>query len=100
MPFSKYKGLSLRNKVFWGFLVICLLSITGSSILSYFILKDNATVQSRTDLQKKAEALMSALDYAVSHTQTQTEDLPKILSNIQELLMGIRLKIWQKKFLM
>lgn len=81
MPFSKYKGLSLRNKVFSGFLVICLLSITGSSILSYFILKDNATVQSRTDLQKKAEALMSALDYSVSHTQTQTEDLPDILAN-------------------
>ncbi len=81
MPFSKYKGFSLRNKVFGGFLVICFLSITGSSILSYFILKNNATEQSRTDLQKKAESLMSALDYAVSHTQVRTNDLPKILSN-------------------
>ena len=81
MPFSKYKGFSLRNKVFWGFLVICLLSITGSSILSYFILRDNAMEQSRTDLQKKSESLMSALDYAVSHTQAQTDDLPNILSN-------------------
>ena len=81
MPFSKYKGFSLRNRVFGGFLVICLLSITGSSILSYYILKNNATEQSRTDLQKKAESLMSALDYSVSHTQVQTGDLPKILSN-------------------
>ena len=81
MPFTKYKGFSLRNRVFWGFLVICLLSITGSSTLSYFILKNNATEQSRTDLQKKAESLMSALDYAVSHTQAQTDDLPDILSN-------------------
>ncbi len=81
MPFSKYKGFSLRNKVFGGFLVICFLSITGSSILSYFILKNNATEQSRTDLQKKAESLMSALDYAVSHTQVRTNDLPEILSN-------------------
>ncbi len=37
--------------------------------------------QSRTDLQKKSESLMSALDYAVSHTQAQTDDLPDILSN-------------------
>ncbi|MDP2454219.1 MULTISPECIES: PAS domain-containing sensor histidine kinase [unclassified Kaistella] len=81
MPFSKYKGYSLRNRVFWGFLLICFLSITGSSTLSYFILKSNATEQSKTDLQKRSESLMSALDYAVSHTQVQTDNLPKILSN-------------------
>ena len=81
MSFSKYKGYSLRNKVFSGFLLICLLSILGSSILSFFILKNNALEQSRTDLQKKSESLMSALDYGVSHTQVQTADLPKILSN-------------------
>ena len=81
MPFSKYKGYSLRNKVFWGFLLICLLSIVSSSILSYFILRNNAVEQSRTDLQKKSESLMSALDYAVSHTQVQTADLPEILAN-------------------
>lgn len=81
MPFTKYKSFSLRNRVFWGFLLICFLSITSSSILSYFILKNNATEQSRTDLQKRAESLMSSLDYAVSHTQAQTSDLPSILSN-------------------
>ena len=81
MPFSKYKGYSLRNRVFSGFLLICLLSILGSSILSFFILKNNALEQSRTDLQKKSEALMSALDYSVSHTQAETQDLPEILSN-------------------
>ena len=81
MPFSKYKGYSLRNKVSWGFLLICLLSIASTSTLSYFILRNNAVAQSRTDLQKKSEALMSALDYSVSHTQVQTNDLPKILAN-------------------
>ena len=81
MPFSKYKGYSLRNKVFWGFLLICLLSTVSSSILSYFILRNNAVEQSRTDLQKKSEALMSALDYSVSHTQVETNDLPQILAN-------------------
>ena len=81
MPFSKYKGYSLRNKVFWGFLLICLLSIASSSTLSYFFLRNNAVAQSRTDLQKKSEALMSALDYSVSHSQVQTNDLPQILAN-------------------
>ena len=81
MPFSKYKGYSLRNKVFWGFLLICLLSIASSSTLSYFILRNNAVAQSSTDLQKKSEALMSALDYSVSHSQVQTNDLPQILAN-------------------
>ena len=81
MPFSKYKDYSLRNKVFWGFLLICLLSIASSSTLSYFILRNNAVAQSRTDLQKKSEALMSALDYSVSHSQVQTNDLPQILAN-------------------
>ncbi|UJF30383.1 HAMP domain-containing histidine kinase [Kaistella sp. 97-N-M2] len=81
MPFSHYKGYSLRNKVFGGFLLICFLSILGSSILSFFILRNNAVEQSRTDLQKKSEALMSALDYGVSHTQVETADLPMILNN-------------------
>ena len=81
MPLTKYKGFSLRNRVFWGFLLIVIISITSSSILSFFILRNNACEQSRTDLQKRSESLMSALDYAVSHTQAQTKDLPTILSN-------------------
>lgn len=81
MPFSKYKGYRLRNKVFWGFLIICLLSILGSGILSFFILRNNAVEQSKTDLQKKSEALMSTLDYAVSDQHVETKDLSEILSN-------------------
>ena len=81
MPLNNYKGYSLRNKVFGGFLLICILSILGSSLLSFFILKNNAKEQSRTDLQKKSEALMAALDYGVSHTQVETKDLPSILNN-------------------
>lgn len=81
MPLTKYKGYSLRNRVFWGFLTICLLSIMGTSFLSYFILKSNSIEQSRTQLQNKSEALMAYLDYAVSHTQVETKDLPKVLEN-------------------
>ncbi len=81
MPFSKYKGYRLRNKVFWGFLIICLLSILGSGILSFFILKNNANEQSRTDLQKKSESLMSSLVYPVSDKHVETKDLPDVLAN-------------------
>lgn len=81
MPFTNYKGYSLRNKVFGGFMLICLVSIAISSGLFYYILKINALEQSRADLQRKSESLLSALDYSVSHTQVQTADLPKILAN-------------------
>lgn len=82
MPLShKYKGYSLRNRIFWGFLIICLLSILGSSVLSFIILKNNAIQQSRTDQQKKSDALMASLDYAVSHEQMSSEDLPRVLAN-------------------
>lgn len=81
MPLSKYRGYSLRNRIFWGFLIICLLSILGSSVLSFIILKNNAIEQSRTDQQKKSDALMASLDYAVSHEQMSSEDLPEVLEN-------------------
>lgn len=81
MPLAKYKGYSLRNRIFWGFLTICLLSVMGTSCLSYFILKNNSEEQSRTQLQTKSEAMMSYLDYAVSHYQVYTADLPEILEN-------------------
>ncbi len=76
-----YKGYSLRNRIFVGFLAVCLLTITSTSIVSYLILRNNAVEQSATDQQNKADALMASLDYAVSHTQVKTEDLPELLSN-------------------
>lgn len=81
MPLRKYKGLSLRNRIFWGFLVICGLSILGSTVLSFFVLRDSAINQSKTDQQHKVDALMASLDYAVSHSQIETEDLKAVLSN-------------------
>lgn len=81
MPLSHYKGYRLRNKVFGGFLIICLLSIVGSAVLSFFILRNNATEQSQTDLQKKSESLMSTLDYAVSDKNVTTADLQNVLAN-------------------
>ena len=81
MPLSKYKGYSLRNRVFWGFIVVCILSMAGSSILSYFLLKNNAKEQSRTDMQNKTNSLMAALDYAVSQKPVSTEQLPEVLKD-------------------
>lgn len=80
---QKYKGYSLRNKIFFGFLLISLLSIIGSTTLSYIILKDNAITQSKTDQLNKTEALRTSLDYAISQPKNKvtTADIPGLLSN-------------------
>lgn len=80
---QKYKGYSLRNKIFFGFLLISLLSIIGSTTLSYIILKDNAITQSKTDQLNKTEALRTSLDYAISQPKNKvtTADIPSLLSN-------------------
>ncbi len=81
MPLSKYRGYSLRNRVFWGFLLVCILSMAGSSVLSFYLLKNNAEEQSHSDLQEETNALMAALDYAVSQTPITTQDIPEVLKN-------------------
>ncbi len=81
MSFSNYKGYRLRNRVFLGFMAICLLSIVTSGVLSFVILRNNAKEQSRTDMQNKSEALMSSLDYALSHSTVKTRDIPTVLGN-------------------
>ncbi len=78
---SGYRSYSLRNRIFLGFMLICILSILGSGVLSFYILRNNAQEQSRTQMQKDSDAMMSALDYAVSHTQIDTQDLPRVLEN-------------------
>lgn len=78
---NKYKGYSLRKRIFFGFLAICLLSILGSSIVSYIILRNNAIEQSKTEQQRKSDALLSSLDYAVSQEKIKTEDLSTVLAN-------------------
>lgn len=81
MPFSNYTGYSLRNRVFAGFLLILFLSIAGSMVLSFIVLRGYFIEQSNTEKQKKTEALMASLDYVVSHSEVDTEDIPKVLQN-------------------
>ncbi|MCW3160304.1 sensor histidine kinase [Chryseobacterium oryctis] len=81
MPMNMYKGYSLRNRVFFGFLLVCLLSVAASSLVPYFVLRNNSLEQSRIDMQDKTNAVMGYLDYAVSRSVVQTEDIPKVLSS-------------------
>ncbi|WP_315053351.1 HAMP domain-containing sensor histidine kinase [Chryseobacterium indoltheticum] len=81
MAFNKYKGYSLRNRVFFGFLLICLLSVAASSLVPYFVLRNNALQQSKIDMQEKTNAVMAYFDYALSRNSVQTEDLRKVLGN-------------------
>lgn len=81
MAFNKYKGYSLRNRVFFGFLFVCLLSVAASSLVPYVVLRNNALQQSKIDMQEKTNAVMRFLDYAVSQSTVHTEDLPPVLKN-------------------
>jgi hypothetical protein len=72
MAFNRYRGYSLRTRVFIGFMVVCFLSIIGSTAMSYLIIRKSIEDQSKTEMQNKFEALMKTLDYALSHT-TVTE---------------------------
>ncbi len=76
-----YKGYSLRNRVFFGFLLVCLLSVVASSLVPYFVLKENYEKQSEIDMQNKTGTVMSYLDYELSRTRVKTSDLPELLDN-------------------
>lgn len=81
MSINMYKGYSLRNRVFFGFLLVCFLSVVASSLVPYFVLRDNSEKQSDIDMQNKTGAVMRYLDYAVSMKHTETRDLPDLLDN-------------------
>lgn len=81
MAFNIYKGYSLRNRVFFGFLLVCLLSVAASSLVPYFVLRNNALQQSKIDMQEKTNAVIRFLDYAVSSATIQTNDLQTVLKN-------------------
>lgn len=82
---SRYNGFSLRTRVFWGFLTVCLISMAGATVLAYLIMKSSAAEQSRTELQNKSNALMASLDYAVSQTQIKTSEIPELENRIMEI---------------
>ena len=81
MPLSRYKGFNLRSKIFLAFLAITLLTVLCTTFISYDVLKNSAKERSLMEMQKKSETLMASLDYAVSHTQLSTQDLPEVLQN-------------------
>ncbi len=81
MSINMYKGYSLRNRVFFGFLLVCLLSVVASSLVPYFVLRNNSEKQSEIDMQNKTGAVMRFLDYAISMKHTEARDLPEMLDN-------------------
>ena len=81
MAFNRYRGYSLRTRVFIGFMVVCFLSIIGSTAMSYLIIKKSVEDQSKIEMQNKFEALMKTLDYALSHTTVTGSSLPEVLQD-------------------
>lgn len=80
MQIGNYKGFSMRTKIFIGFMIVCTLSILISTTMSYVILRNTAISQSKTDMQGKAGALLSALDYALSETTVTPQQVEKVLN--------------------
>lgn len=67
--------------MFFGFLLVCFLSVVATSLVPYFVLRNNSMQQSNIDMQEKTNAVMRYLDYAVSRTLVETKDLPTVLGN-------------------
>lgn len=74
-------GKSIRIRVFYGFLVVAILSIVGITMISYMTLKDTLEKKNATQLQSVVESLMSSLDYAVSHTTVTEKNITSVLGN-------------------
>lgn len=72
---------SIRTKVFYGFMIVTLLSVVGITSISYLILKNTTESEIKKELQKTVETLMSSLDYAVSHTTVTKENIVSILDD-------------------
>lgn len=71
--------ITIRDRIFYGFIIVALLSIIGVTMISYFILKDASEKQDRQKLQQSVETLMSSLDYAVSRTYVTPENIASVL---------------------
>ncbi len=81
MPQKNYRGFSIRNRIFFGFLLICILSIVGSTFISYMILRQSALTQNKIEIQQTAEVLTASLDYAVSRETVTPQNIKTVLYN-------------------
>lgn len=76
------KSFSLRRRIFWGFILVTLLTLVSSSVISYVLLRSNAMEQNATAMQKEANAIMASLDYAIANQQeVKTSEIPLVLKN-------------------
>ncbi|PIE50832.1 MAG: two-component sensor histidine kinase [Flavobacteriales bacterium] len=74
--------MNLRGKIFWGFLLVTFLTMLSSSVVSYILLKNNALEENSTKMQKKANAIMASLDYAIASKESvKTAEIPLVLQN-------------------
>ncbi|WP_161531078.1 PAS domain-containing sensor histidine kinase [Riemerella anatipestifer] len=81
MSQKSYSGFSIRNRIFFGFLLICILSIVGSTFISYMILRQSALTQNKIEIQQTAEVLTASLDYAVSRETVTPQNIKTVLDN-------------------
>lgn len=85
MPVAK-KSLSLQLKIFLGLVLVAVLSVVGTTLISFLIIKKSAEIRNETSLQNKATVLFTSLDYAISHANINKSN---IRSALKDKLMEI-----------
>ncbi len=73
------RGISLQLKIFSGLILVSLLSIAGTTLISYLVIRRVAQVQNETSLQNKSLALTTALDYAITHSGITKDNIAQEL---------------------
>lgn len=78
---EKFKKITLRKDFYKIMLVIAAINITFTFALAYAILNNSLEEINQSELQRKNDAILGALDYAVSHETITTEDIHTVLKS-------------------
>jgi len=79
MTIIKSSGLNLQKRIFFGLILISLICVIGTTFVSYLVIKRISYLQNENLLQNKSLALTTALDYAISHSNVNRENITKKL---------------------
>lgn len=80
MP-NSYKGFSLRKRFFWTTIAVVLFNIFLTGGIVYSVLKTVSKEFSDTELQRKANAVFTAIDYAVSEIPIENDNISSVLTS-------------------
>lgn len=75
----KMKKININNQIFLGFLFICVITVIISTLYSYHTFKSTLAQRYQEETQKTEKGLTESLNYAISRTSTNQNNLKIIL---------------------